>query len=245
MTEDQDSSSNKLNTGLNTGLDNKPKFQVMPSTKKTRADDRRGANHKHPISQPKATQEEKTKFSLEQFKPKWATHPIKQQILIWIEAGFGSTRIMEKINLKAIEDGVPPDTYSMSLPTITKIRRRHLYALGALTKEESQSRVTVIAEKEHTDAEQVLWNTVKECTEKKKDTTISPKDWQYYDQQQQNAISLINQLKSEGKTGEDISVVISRVFAQFFKQFNATPQGTQSLPAGTADDVGPSQDKPL
>lgn len=223
----------------------KPIFKALNSTKKVRVDDKRGPNHKHPISIPKKTDEEKRAFAAKQFAPKWAAHPLKEQILKWFEDGHSAYKVVDKILAKAVEDNVPQDVYSLSLPTLIKVRRRHLRTIGAMTQEQVQSRLKTVVQKTQTETEQILWATIKDCTERKKDSTISPKDWQYYDQQQQAAIALLQDLKAEGRTGEDIAIVISRVFAQFFKQFNKTPDGPQAVPGGTVDNVGQEEGKPV
>lgn len=218
----------------------KPAFKIEPPrNRKVRPDDKRGPST-NPISTPKTSEEAKKAFREKQFKPKFQNHPLKKLILDWFESGISASKIIEKLAIKALEDNVKIEEYSLSLPTVIKLRRRHLHAIGALKKEDMTSRVTTITQRERTGAEKVLWDTIEECTKKKKDISISPKDWQYFDQQQQSAITLLQNMREEGKSGEDISLVISRVFAQFFKQH--LTNGTQSVPVGTDDGAGQKKD---
>lgn len=223
----------------------KPIIEVSKNHgRKTRPDDKRGKNN--PLFAKKIEDPDARKaFCSTQFRPKWANHPIKELIIKWIEAGFSAEKICEKIGLQCIKDEGNPDDYNLSVQTMTKIRRRHLHAVGALKQEETQSRVTTVSNRQYTESEKVLWDTVKDCEVKKKDPSISPKDWQYFDQQQQSALTLINDLKSEGKGGEDIAVVISRVFAQFVKRLSPDAQRPDAVSPGTTNNAGQEENKPL
>ena len=210
----------------------------MPINKKTEPGDGR-TGRKHPFKK-MPDDEERKAFVSKQFRPKWYNHPIKHMVLTWFEENHSLPQIHEKIIAQCVADAGNLEDYEMSLPTLQKLRKRHLASIGQYKQEETEARITKDVNAIVSDEERVLRDTIKSCEKKKSDLTISAKDWQYYDMQQQAAIKLLGELKSQGKAGEDVAVVISRVFAQFVKQFATA--GTQSPPVGEPDNAGPPKD---
>lgn len=200
-------------------------------------------NKKHlgPIGTGKVPPEQLEAFKKAHFTPKWANHPIKEKILKWVEEGISAVKIVERIKLQATVDNVPVADYQLSLPTVCKIKRRHIAALGISKTSDTQSVVEAITKRKQTEAEVVLWKTIRDCESKKKDPTITPKDWQYFDQQQQSALTLLKNYEKEGKSGEDISIALTRIFAEFFKRFDKVPERPEGLPSGEPNNGGSAE----
>jgi len=59
--------------------------------------------------------------------------------------------------------------------------------------------------------EKILWETIGQCRKKKKDTTISVKEWQYLDQQLQLAIEKLIRIQDSSGDTRDISVILADV----------------------------------
>ncbi len=76
-----------------------------------------------------------------------------------------------------------------------------------------------------TDIEQFLLETITQCRSRKASLTISGKDFQYYDQQMQNAIKLLQEMRSSGDTGLSIEEVMSRLGEKVLKE-NESDEGT-------------------
>lgn len=124
--------------------------------------------------------------------------------------------------LKMFEDGKNPyqvedflkskgDEFLLSRPTLYKHYNNYKKAtqLGQKPKEQAEG------EKFRSKIEKELWDTINTCQEKMSDKTLSPKDWQYFDQQKQSAIEKLMKIKEMKGTTEDGSQILSKFFQKF------------------------------
>lgn len=178
-------------------------------------------NVKIPVSQ--------WKVPAHQFLERWHKNPHKEQIYKFFDQGLSAQQISHWLDDQK-------DGHTLAPATILKYKRRYETSTGKVQKTKVDSRIKSATDKVVTYEEECLRETIDFCRKKKKDKDklISPKEWQYYDQQMQSAVKLLNELRTIGKTGEDISVVLTRLFAEFNKQHDA--RRTQGVPSGTTDD---------
>jgi hypothetical protein len=142
--------------------------------------------------------------------PKYPNHPHKGEIDKRIDNGDSAKSIVRW--LETFND----PTIRLSLPTITKIRKRRQLSMPQLGAKQAIKAVKAV---EIDKKIKSLWATVRLCDDlegkmDKRVTITSIKDWQYINQQKQDALKLIAELQGEKGSGNDISVVLSKIFAK-------------------------------
>jgi hypothetical protein len=138
---------------------------------------------------------------------KFATHPLKADIV---------ARWDRKESNKSIHEWLEAEhpTVVLSIPTlcmhyaryVRNKRRLESSETGPGTKEKRKKRTLPI--------EEILWETITQCRQMKKDATISVKDWQYVDQQMQAALEKLMRIQESGGDTRDISNILSEIFAK-------------------------------
>jgi len=132
------------------------------------------------------------------------THPLKADIVARWERGDTS----QSVNEWLVKEH--PDL-TLSINTLCKHHKTYKKNIDALpSKKDVKTSVDKIASK----VEKLLWQTVRDCQRIKKDKTLSPKDWQYIDQQQQNAIEKILRIQERSGDTRDLSTVLSEMFGR-------------------------------
>ncbi len=130
-------------------------------------------------------------------------HPFKDEILKMFDDGKNPYHVEHFLKEKG-------DEYLISRPTLYKHYNRYKKA----TKEEKTPEQT--KHEEHKDKlEKELWVTIDFCSEQQKDKSLSPKDWQYFDQQKQAAIEKLMKMKDFKGSTDDASVILSKFFQKF------------------------------
>ena len=134
------------------------------------------------------------------FPDKFNQHEHKDEIL---------KRFDEGATVKDIEDWLETlgEEFKLSNDTIRRHKRRHDEG-NAVKKEVNKAKEEF---GEVTDVESYLLETIAQCRARKKGTTISGKDYQYYDQQMQNAIKILNEARSGGEKSIGLDEVFDRL----------------------------------
>jgi len=104
-------------------------------------------------------------------------------------------------------------SYVLSIATLCKHHKnfkRNESAVGSVTLKKSIRKDS--GESQLSKIEVLLWGTIKDCQKRKKDKTLSPKDWQYLDQQQQHAIDKIVKINERSGETRDISIILTELF---------------------------------
>lgn len=152
---------------------------------------------------------------------KYPNHPYKGEIDKRIDNGDSAKSISKW--LKSFND----PNIALSLPTVIKVRRRR----EALSPTLSPRKATKLGGEPILDKKiKKLWETVKMCEDLEKRmsakiTVTSIKDWQYINQQKQEALKLISEIQGEKAVGGDISVVLTKIFAKIDKE--STPKSEE------------------
>ena len=147
---------------------------------------------------------------------KYPNHPHKGEIDKRIDNGDSAGSIIKW--LKTFED----PNILLSLPTITKIRRRREANSPTLPPRQAIR----MAKGEELDKKiKKLWETVKMCDDLEKRMSdkiaiTSIKDWQYINQQKNDALKLISEIQGDKAVGGDISIVMAKIFAKIDKTEN-------------------------
>jgi len=131
------------------------------------------------------------------------THPLKDDIVRRWESGEPSQAIFNWLEKEHPE-------LRLSLPTLCKHHRN--YKKNANRIDTGKEIKVEPNTGQMTKIEDILWSTVKQCQKLKKDKTLSAKEWQYIDQQQQAAIDKIMRIGERSGDTRDISVLLSEMF---------------------------------
>lgn len=106
------------------------------------------------------------------------------------------------------------DEYLLSRPTLYKHYNYYKKATQRAEKTEKQTE-----EDEFIDnLEKELWNTIKSCRDRldgESGKALSPKEWQYFDQQKQSAIEKLMKLREAKGSSADASIALSKFFSKF------------------------------
>ena len=130
-------------------------------------------------------------------------HPLKSDIVARWESGETSQSINAWLVAKH------PDSI-LSIATLCKHHRNFKKRKDALPE------VSIAKPSKATDSkiETILWATIADCQRYKQDATLSPKDWQYIDQQQQNALEKLIRIQDKSGDTRDISNVLTELFTK-------------------------------
>jgi hypothetical protein len=144
---------------------------------------------------------------------KYPNHPYKGEIDKRIDNGDSAKSITKW--LKTFGD----EKIALSLPTIIKIRRRREALSPTLRPRQA---IKLGGEPILDKKIKKLWETVKMCEDLEKRMSAkravtSIKDWQYINQQKQEALKLISEIQGEKAVGGDISLVLTKIFAKIDK----------------------------
>jgi len=122
---------------------------------------------------------------------RWENNETNKDICSWLEAEHPELRL--------------------SISTLCK--HHNHYKRNKLSLPSEKKRASVIKkDKTTTKIEKILWETVVQCEERKKNTHLLPKDYQYYDQQQQHAIEKIMRIQERQGDSKDLSLILSELF---------------------------------
>jgi len=130
-------------------------------------------------------------------------HPLKVDIIARWENGESSQGVLDWLTAEH------PDML-LSHATLCKHHRNYknkLETIEPLTLERP-------GEKQLSQIETILWNTIQECATLKQSKSLGPKEWQYIDQQQQNALEKIIRIQEKSGDTRDISVILSEIFTK-------------------------------
>jgi len=130
-------------------------------------------------------------------------HPFKDEILKMFDDGKNPYNVEDFLKEKG-------DEYLISRPTLYKHYNRYKKANKELESPEKAKQ-----EEFKNKLEKELWETIDFCAEQQKDKTLSPKDWQYFDQQKQAAIEKLMRMKDIKGSTEDASQILSKFFQKF------------------------------
>lgn len=144
---------------------------------------------------------------------KYSNHPQKGEIDKRIDNGDSVCSINKWLL------GLKDPNLALSIPTLSKIRKRRQSLPGSVAPKVALRgglRGDVDSKIKQ------LWSIVKVCDalEKKmsdKITITSIKDWQYVNQQKQEALKLIAEIQGEKASDGDISIVLTKIFAKIEK----------------------------
>ena len=132
------------------------------------------------------------------------SHPLKDQILQMWDDGKNPYDVEKFLLDKGKE-------YYISRPTLYK--HYNNYKKVGQDKEVKKKRQEAVVFVQRVEKE--LWDTINAANKKLKDKSLSPKDWQYFDQQKQGAIDKLMKLKELKGTTDDTSLLISKFFTKF------------------------------
>ena len=135
------------------------------------------------------------------FKDKFSTHEYRDDII---------KKFQEDAPIKDIREWLKGlgEQYVLSGDTLRRHKKRHLEHVAV---EEEISKVKEEFGDSGSQIEEYLLETIAQCRNRKAISTISGKDFQYYDQQMQNAIKLLTELRGN-KQGASMS--LAEVFAK-------------------------------
>jgi len=131
-------------------------------------------------------------------------HPFKDEILKMFADGQNPYAVMQFLQNKGVD-------YILSKVTLYKHYKYFKNAnkvQKAKTGDKESETFKGLLETE-------LWNTIHQCNLFMQDKGLSPKDWQYFDQQKQSAIEKLIKLKDFKGNTEDASVMLSKFFQKF------------------------------
>lgn len=131
-------------------------------------------------------------------------NPFKNEILKMWDDGKNPYDVIEFLTSKG-------EDYIISKPTLY----RHYNNYKKATKRETRSKDKAANEQAIERLKQELWDTIDACAHRLKDKSLSPKDWQYFDQQKQAAIEKLMKLIELKGSSDDASVILSKFFSQF------------------------------
>jgi len=151
------------------------------------------------------------------FENKFQNHKYRNEILIKFENETPIQEIIDYLKEKGTR-------YILCGDTLRRHKKKHLESLAI--EEELEKTKEDLGEPSQ-DIEGYLLETIAQCRTRKRSTTITGKDFQYYDQQMQSAIKLLSEIRgSEGKS----SMSLEDVFAKLSEGINVN-EGTDT--AGT------------
>jgi len=135
-------------------------------------------------------------------KYNFQNHPLKDEILKMFEDGKNPYHVEDFLKKRG-------DEFLLSRPTLYKHYNNY-------------KRATKVDESKNKDREEFknklteeLWTTIKYCNIAMQDKSLTPKDWQYFDQQKQSAIEKLMRLKGGSSNGEDASTILAKFFQKF------------------------------
>jgi len=131
-------------------------------------------------------------------------HPFKDEMLKMFDDGKNPYNIEDYLKEKG-------DEYLLSRPTLYKHYNNFKRATQLSTQSKSETEAGVFRDK----IEKELWNTIEYTNRAMKDKTLSPKDWQYFDQQKQSAIEKLMKIKDFKGDAADASMILSKFFQKF------------------------------
>lgn len=142
---------------------------------------------------------------MEKIQLTFQNHPLKSEIIDRWDKGESNKAI--NLWLKAEHSDVV-----LGASTLCKHYKRY---------ERNQKRIESSAlkpdkkkkKKQDIPVEEILWETIEQCRRMKEDATISPKEWQYLDQQLQLAVEKLIKMGDTGKE-RDISNYLTEMFAK-------------------------------
>lgn len=134
------------------------------------------------------------------FADKFNEHKYKDDILKKFET---------EVPIKDIQSWLTElgEEYKLSGDTLRRHKKRHLD--GVAVNEEVEK-----AKDEHgegSEIEDMLLETIGQCRARKRNTTMSGKDFQYYDQQMQNAIKLLTEMRGSGEKKMTVAEVFKKL----------------------------------
>ena len=132
-------------------------------------------------------------------------HPFKDEMLKMFDDGKNPYNVEDFLKTKGIE-------FLLSRPTLYKHYNYYKEATRNSTQSKEQSETQIFKDK----IEAELWATINQCNKAlDTDKSISPKDWQYYDQQKQSAIEKLIKMKDMKGDAADASMILSKFFQKF------------------------------
>jgi len=134
------------------------------------------------------------------FTPKYANHKYKKKIIEHFEKGTPLDELSSYLSSLGEEHAISKDTLRVH-------KRRYMDNKRSdeqLAKAQSDF-------SDSTDLEFYLVETIVQCQARKSNKTISGKDFQYYDQQMQSAIKLLNELRSSQQRGMSMEEVFQKL----------------------------------
>lgn len=134
------------------------------------------------------------------FAPKFEQHKYKDEIIKRFDLDVPITEIREWLKSLGEE-------HALSGDTLRKYKKRHEESI------EVSKEVEKVKDEfgECSDIEGYLLETITQCRTRKRSSTISGKDFQYYDQQMQNAIKLLNEIRGSGNNKMSIAEVFAKL----------------------------------
>jgi len=152
-------------------------------------------------------------------------HPFKDEILKMFDDGKNPYNVEDFLKEKG-------DEYLLSRPTLYKHYNRYKKA----TKEQKSP-----AQEKHEEVknklEVELWNTIEICSERQGDKSLSPKEWQYFDQQKQGAIEKLMKMKEFRGDSNDASLILAKFFQKF--ALNKALNDSEKSESRDGDEDGP------
>jgi len=131
-------------------------------------------------------------------------HPFRDEMLKMFDDGKNPYNVEDFLKAKG-------DEFLLSRPTLYK----HFHNFQRATRLSTQSKTETEAEAFKGKIEVELWNTINHCNLAMKDKTLTPKDWQYFDQQKQSAIEKLMKIKDFKGDAADASMILSKFFQKF------------------------------
>ena len=131
-------------------------------------------------------------------------HPFKDEMLKMFDDGKNPYNVEDFLKVKG-------DEFLLSRPTLYK----HYNNFKRATQISNQSKAETEAQAFKGKIETELWNTIEHCNKAMKDKSLSPKDWQYFDQQKQSAIEKLMRIKDFKGDAADASMILSKFFQKF------------------------------
>ena len=136
-------------------------------------------------------------------KYNFQNHPLKDEMLKMFEDGKNPYHVEDFLKKRG-------DEFLLSRPTLYKHYNNYKRATKVddsedKNKEEFKNKLV-----------QELWSTINHCNLAMQDKSLTPKEWQYFDQQKQSAIEKLTRLKAGAiGSGEDASVILAKFFQKF------------------------------
>jgi len=131
-------------------------------------------------------------------------HPFKDEILKMFADGENPYAVMQFLQKKGVD-------YILSKVTLYKHYKYFKNANKVQKKDSGDKESATFRGLLETE----LWNTITQCNKFMLDESLSPKDWQYFDQQKQSAIEKLIKLKDFKGSTDDASVMLSKFFQKF------------------------------